>query len=435
MMYSSTVLHRLDHISNQKAYQHIIRLAGDIGVRIAGTDQEKQGMNYLAGVFSGFGLLPVVERFPHPIWHEVGTVLEIVGKNNQYIPAMSVCFGGTGLVEGQVIAVGNPSTLADIQHLDLEGKIAMIDGRDVQVDYPDNPQTDLLLDRGVLGLIFVAGESQLGGLPQAYYNYKRWFKGGTPPAVIVSYADSQRMTSRRVRMQVEADVSWSESANITVEIPGTERRDEIILVSAHHDTTPTSPGATDNAGGCAIVAELARMYLLSGAPKRTIRFIQFGGHETGIHGSETWLRHHLNDIEKIVAVINFDGQGALEGEDYTWLLGSDHWFNLIQKVISQGDYSIVTKIEPAGVDMMNFSALGIAGVNLGRHSAGNRAHTPFDNLEGTGPAGLEPGLMFGGALLSALADSLDFGNKQRMPWNQLRIAREYCLRWGWGIVS
>jgi hypothetical protein len=85
--------------------------------------------------------------------------------------------------------------------------------------------------------------------------------------------------------------------------------------------------------------------------------------------------------------------------------------------------------------MMNFSALGIASVNFGRHSTGNRAHTPLDNLQGTGPAGLVPGLMFGCALLSALADDQDFGNMERMPWNQLHLAREYCLRWGWGIVS
>jgi hypothetical protein len=67
-------------------------------------------------------------------------------------------------------------------------------------------------------------------------------------------------------------------SNLEVEIPGSDRANEILVVGAHYDSAFTSPGANDNGTGAAAVLALAREF--SGTkPLRTIRFVEFTNEE------------------------------------------------------------------------------------------------------------------------------------------------------------
>src|SRR6187200_3665296 len=55
------------------------------------------------------------------------------------------------------------------------------------------------------------------------------------------------------------EIKGQEVANIVAELPGGRRRDEIVIVGAHYDTTATTPGADDNASAIAAMIEVARM--------------------------------------------------------------------------------------------------------------------------------------------------------------------------------
>src|SRR5687768_2970988 len=69
-----------------------------------------------------------------------------------------------------------------------------------------------------------------------------------------------------------------EVANIVAEIPGGKKKDEIVIVGAHYDTTPSTPGADDNASAVAVLIEVARrMRVLE--PARTVRFVGFACEE------------------------------------------------------------------------------------------------------------------------------------------------------------
>lgn len=420
----------------KRAFLDLVRLAGEIGVRVAGTPAEHAGAEHLAKQFLQSGLEPRSERFPIPVWREQRASLRV---GNRDIPAISPCFGGqtgsTG-VTSEVVPVGDPLTEQDLGDIDVSGKIALVEGRNVYWDYPDYPQTDLLLANGAIGAIFAAGKVQAGGLPQAYYNFKRALHEATPPSVIVSYADAQSLAREQgtATITVEADVTWSESINVLADLPGSERQNEIVLVSAHHDSTWTSPGASDNAGGCAVVAELARIATAGPAPRRTIRFAHWGGHEVGLFGSESWLHQHLDDVGNIVAVINFDGQGVLQGANTASLLGSASWQRLATSALDGTGVEVDTRVGGGGVDSVNFAALGRNAVNFSRWGTiGN--HTPADNLDPLGPAGLEPGLRLSAAVLSAVANGDDFDAGEATPFDQLRETHAWCARWGWGITG
>jgi hypothetical protein len=323
----------------------------------------------------------------------------------------------------------------DLAGVDLEGKIALIQDRDVYFDYPDYIQTDLLVARGVAGVILAAGERQIGERPQAYYNFKRALHQPTPPSAIISYGDARELTARpgKATLISEAEVTWSESMSVLADLPGTDLADEIVFVSAHHDSTWTSPGASDNAGGCANVAELARIFAAGPQPRRTIRFAQWGGHEVGLWGSESWLARHVNEIGNVAAIINYDGWGVVEGKDFVSLLGSAWWLGYAESILAGTGAPFTARVGGGGVDSVNFAAVGRNAVNFGRWGlVGN--HTPLDNLDPIGPAGLETGLLMSATLLDAVSNG-DLNLADAPPPDQLRMIQAWCARWGWGIAG
>lgn len=99
--------------------------------------------------------------------------------------------------------------------------------------------------------------------------------------------------------------------NTIAEIPGTDRPDEVVIVSGHLDSWdgPGTQGCQDNGTGCSTTIEAARLLMAAGAkPKRTIRFILWSGEEQGLLGSSAYV-DSLSEEEKsrISAVFVDDG--------------------------------------------------------------------------------------------------------------------------------
>lgn len=102
------------------------------------------------------------------------------------------------------------------------------------------------------------------------------------------------------------------------EIKGTEKPDEIIIVSGHLDSWngPGSQGTTDNGTGSAVTIEAARILAAAHAkPKRTIRFILWTGEEQGLLGSVAYVKYlkEHGGLDKISAVLVDDGGTNYEG--------------------------------------------------------------------------------------------------------------------------
>jgi carboxypeptidase Q len=86
--------------------------------------------------------------------------------------------------------------------------------------------------------------------------------------------------------------------NVLAEIPGTDSRleDEVVMLGAHLDSWHAGTGATDNAGNCAIMMEVMRIFkALDIKPRRTIRMALWSGEEQGYLGSRGYLEKHYGD--------------------------------------------------------------------------------------------------------------------------------------------
>ena len=89
-------------------------------------------------------------------------------------------------------------------------------------------------------------------------------------------------------------------------------------------------GADDNASGTAGVLELARTYASGPKPRRSLIFMGFSGEELGLLGSSHFAKHPTVPVEDIVAMINLDMIGRLEGRAVeVWATGTGQEFGAL----------------------------------------------------------------------------------------------------------
>jgi hypothetical protein len=146
------------------------------------------------------------------------------------------------------------------------------------------------------------------------------------------YNRMYRILERGIPVKVEIEVrnrlgeKVEQACNVLGEIPGTDLKDEVVMIGAHFDTWHASPNASDDTAGCAVVLEAARILTAVGArPRRTIRVALWGGEEQGIHGSREYVHRHFGNpadpeigikpgYHKFSAYFNQDyGAGAFRG--------------------------------------------------------------------------------------------------------------------------
>ncbi|MBN1939638.1 MAG: M20/M25/M40 family metallo-hydrolase [Candidatus Aminicenantes bacterium] len=111
-----------------------------------------------------------------------------------------------------------------------------------------------------------------------------------------------RILRRGLPVKIEVEVrnrigeAVEKAANVIGEIQGSDLKDEIVMVGAHFDSWHASPGASDNAAGCAVALEAVRILTAVGAkPRRTIRVSLWGGEEQGLHGSREYVLKNFGD--------------------------------------------------------------------------------------------------------------------------------------------
>jgi len=81
--------------------------------------------------------------------------------------------------------------------------------------------------------------------------------------------------------------------NVVAEIPGSDKRNEVVMLGGHLDSWHSATGATDNAVGCATMMEAVRILKAIGVqPRRTIRVALWSGEEQGILGSQAYVKQH-----------------------------------------------------------------------------------------------------------------------------------------------
>jgi aminopeptidase YwaD len=189
---------------------------------------------------------------------------------------------------------------------------------------------------------------------------------GAVPTLNVAHQDAWdwvRQGATEARCRIVGGMSPGTSQNIVIDLSGTDLRDEVLYVGAHHDTQAASPGADDNGSGVIGVLELAR--LLHGCRRRrTIRLISFGAEEQLSVGSAAYVRMHRRDVSAQGRLMyNLDSYGSALG----WLqlhVNGHHDFEASFRPHFRAAnlyYQTITSVVPYA-DHFPFAAAGVAAV-------------------------------------------------------------------------
>ena len=183
------------------------------------------------------------------------------------------------------------------------------------------------------------------------------------------------------------------SYNTVAEIPGTDKADEVIMLGGHLDSWHAATGATDNAIGCAIMMEAARILKTLGVrPRRTIRVALWSGEEEGLLGSQAYVKEHFGAFEnpkpgyeKFGGYFNIDsGTGRVRGAG---VFGPPEGANIMREILKPfKDDGVVGAVASrsralGGSDNTSFSNAGLPGIGLGQDPIEYQTHTWHTNLD------------------------------------------------------
>lgn len=157
--------------------------------------------------------------------------------------------------------------------------------------------------------------------------------------------------------------------NVIATRSGAALPDEWIIIGAHYDARNSSstavagtPGAEDNASGCAGVLELARVYAAGPPAQRTLKFVCFAGEEQGLLGSSAWVQQLASggQLARVQYVLIMDMVGYSGDTDLDVLLETsaalDAVFDPFIALQPQAapELRLVTSTQPFGSDHMPF---------------------------------------------------------------------------------
>ncbi len=181
--------------------------------------------------------------------------------------------------------------------------------------------------------------------------------------------------------------------NTISEIPGSDKKDEVVMLGGHLDSWHSATGATDNAIGCAVMMEAARILKAIGVqPRRTIRVALWSGEEQGLLGSQAYVKEHFGSFEAqkpeyagLVAYLNIDsGTGRARGAS---VFGPPQAAGVVRELMKPFEdigvmgASASSSRATGGTDSTSFNNAGLAGIGFGQDPIEYNSHTWHTNLD------------------------------------------------------
>jgi Zn-dependent M28 family amino/carboxypeptidase len=276
-----------------------------------------------------------------------------------------------------------------------------------------------LLDAGALVKVVDAARDhgQIGVYANRTYDCSKAI-----PGLVIRNEDYGRISrilsdANPVEMEVEIVNTVYEgqlSSNVVAEIPGTDKRSEVVMMGAHIDSWHAATGTTDNAAGVAVIMESARILQKLGLkPRRTIRVALWGGEEQGLLGSKAYINDHFGTFEtpkpefnNLKAYVNLDsGTGRVRGAS---VFGPPEAASVVREILAPFKDLGVMGANSAndrnhtGTDSTSFNWAGLPGINLSQDPIEYFTHTWHSDLD-TYERALEGDLKQCAAVVASLA--------------------------------
>ena len=426
----------------EKAFSHAEHLAATIGARLTGSPGEHQAAAYVARMFKSFGLKVALQRFPSVTYDNRKCVFEVRQggrwRKIQAEPVMLSKSTSPAGVQGEVFfaETGQPGYLTPA----MKDKIVLICGA---ISEEDRPRVIRL---GAKAVVTIDPTLRDGFRRSVLLHEGREVYGSLPMAAI-RHADGLgilRRNVQRARLVLLNSEKKSYSLNVIGEKAGTDFADEIVVICAHYDSHWHCPGATDNAGGTAVMMELARA-LAARPSRRTLRFIAFAAEETGLYGSSFYAntlagkdrreRKSPSFKEKIDKTecqrhrltFNIDVHGCAIGRFHATFTGPEDVGASVRLLACETGITCEVKKKPMSSDGTPLAAVGIPNVQFARAGGTNIfGHQAGDEIRHISAGALATAGQFAERYLRRyVTDAPTFAFPREIPDDQMKEVKEY----------
>ncbi|HYE47555.1 MAG TPA: M28 family peptidase [Caulobacter sp.] len=419
-------------LNDDTAWRITESLTTDIGPRLVGSPGMARAKDWAVKTFEELGFTNIkVEEFPKPSWTRGAESASIVAPYSW--PLAMIGLGGSVPtpakgIEAEIVVFPAYADLLAAPEGSLKGKIAVVTA--------PMTRTQDGSGYGAAGVARRAGPSEAAKRGAVAYlvrsistsDLRSPHTGGTAyaegvpkiPAAAIGVPDAELLEKLAAKGPVRVKLNMASSVdekavawNISGDIVGSSRPDEVIIIGGHLDSWDVGTGAIDDASGIGITTAAAKLIGdLPRHPARTIRVVMWGSEERG-GSSDAFAGLHKDRLGSFVVASESD-------------LGADRIYalNLPKGALAapqlkdlpalMAPLKIIVSREPAqfgGSDTEGLQAAGVPVFSL-RQSAlryFDLHHSPDDTLDKVDPAQLQQNVAAWVALLWVIADSdIDF---------------------------
>lgn len=344
----------------ERTLAHLRELSQVIGARVSGTEGEDRAVDYIAGQFRAAGYAVEVQEFT---FDDRGFIPETLLVGSEEVPARRMTGSGDGTIRGRAVYVGLADE-AGLRGKNVDGLIALADRGTLTFEQ----KLANVRAAGAKGLIVINSERGL---------FSGRVEDGSGTVVLGVGSEDGPLLKRAAE----------QGTTLTLEVPASEAKNVIarsapgaacdLVVGGHHDTVPDVPGASDNASGTAAVIELARSFAVDGIDPG-LCFVTFGAEESGLFGSEAFVRQETAANRTPRSMVNLDvlGTGSV-----TELIGDGGLTAQAAEIARRMNVNARQSVDPQGTssDHASFLRAGIPAIFIASNDF-SRIHTPQDTV-------------------------------------------------------
>ena len=434
------------------AFGQLAHLTDSIGPRLSGSPQNAAAVEYVAAELRRLGLDVRLEAVQVPHWVRGEERAELVGYPGQASNAIQklvvTALGGSiatppAGITAEAVVVSDYEQLETLGRERVVGKIVVFnepfDERMVQAGYAEEAYGEAVAYRSG-GAIAAARLGAVASLIRSVGGavYRLPHTGGTEyrkdvppiPAGALAAEDAalvERLAQKgAVRLHLVLTPQTLPDVvgyNVIGDLKGSERPEEVVVVSGHLDSWDLATGAIDDAAGVALAMETAHLVRQLGLrPKRTIRVVAWAAEEPGLLGARAYLKEHAAEVARHAGAIETDlGAAHPVGIEIGGAPSIAGVLAPVAAILGNSGAGLMRTADLAGSDII---VLGIGGVPTFAPVQDSRRyfdyhHTPADTLDKIDPAELRENAAVVSVLaygLASLPEMLPHTPRPRPDW-------------------
>lgn len=418
-------------LKSDLGFEIVESLTTEIGPRLGGSEAEKRARDWGVKLGNKLGFdKAIIEEFTMPFWDRGHLHISLTSPYQQALYGSALGGGAPSKqdINTDVVYFRDIHALAEVKSGALKGKIAFVDGEAMVKSQTGGGYSQANMRRRVgwqhaergnaSALVVRSVGSDSHRFPHTGMMSKDGDKWASIPVIAISNPDADHLRrlhnlDKPLSMSLHSESKWKgevNSGNVVLDLIGSEKPEEIVLIGGHLDSWDLGTGAVDDGAGIAITTAAAALIAkLPKRPKRTIRVVMFGAEEVGLLGAFAYAKQHDANLKNHVLATESDF-----GAETIWQLSSNVnpqatvLMDEIGRVLAPlGIVRGGSDVAGGGPDIIPLARKGVPTIRLNQngHDYFDLHHTPDDTLDKIDPDNLAQNIAAYAASIYLIADS------------------------------